>query len=98
MDFALLLARALEAYLVLGALFAVPFVIWGVARVDPVAKEGTLGFRLLLLPGCAALWPLLLARWVRGGGGPAHGPAPHGAHGDGAEHGGQRHPTPEARR
>ncbi len=78
MDVAIFLARALEAYVALGLVFAVPFVAWGVGRVDPAARQGTLGFRLLILPGCAALWPLLLVRWARRGGGPAHGPAPHG--------------------
>jgi hypothetical protein len=45
--------------------FAAAFVIRGVQRVDPAAKGAPLGFRLLILPGCAALWPLLLGRWMR---------------------------------
>ena len=31
--------------------------------------SGTWGFRLLILPGAAALWPLLLLRWLRAKGG-----------------------------
>jgi hypothetical protein len=53
------------AYVAAGALFAVAFAIWGVSRVDPVAREGTIGFRLIILPGTVALWPLLAARWMR---------------------------------
>jgi hypothetical protein len=53
------------AYAVAGLVFASAFVIWGVQRVDPAAKGAPLGFRLLILPGCAALWPLLLSRWMR---------------------------------
>lgn len=56
----------LSVYAALGVAFAIPFVIWGVKRIDPAAREGTWGFRLLILPGCAALWPLLLRRVVGG--------------------------------
>ena len=53
------------AYVAAGLVFAATFVTWGVQRVDPVAKGAPLGFRLLILPGSAALWPLLLMRWLR---------------------------------
>ena len=53
------------AYAAAGVLFAAAFVTWGVQRVDPAAKGAPLGFRLLIFPGCAALWPLLLGRWMR---------------------------------
>ena len=56
----------LGVYLSCGFLFAVAFVFFGAGRVDPHAKNGSWGFRLLILPGAAALWPLLLSRWVRG--------------------------------
>ncbi|MCP3981679.1 MAG: hypothetical protein GY716_20455 [bacterium] len=49
-------------YVAVGILFAVPFVIRGVHRIDPVARKGTWGFRLIVLPGVVALWPLLLRR------------------------------------
>ena len=52
-------------YAAVGLAFAVAFVIRGVQRVDPAAKGAPLGFRLLILPGSAALWPLLLRRWLR---------------------------------
>jgi hypothetical protein len=60
-----LVARALEAYALIGALFAPAFVWSGAARVDPLARTGTWGFRVLILPGAAALWPLLAVRWWR---------------------------------
>jgi hypothetical protein len=53
------------AYVTAGLVFAAAFVTWGVQRVDPAAKGAPLEFRLLILPGCAALWPLLLRRWMR---------------------------------
>ena len=46
-------------YLVLGLVFAIPFVLVGAGRIDPLARQGTWGFRVLILPGAAALWPLL---------------------------------------
>ena len=68
---AVIVVRALEAYAALGLVFAVPFVIAGAGRIDPAAAKGTPGFRLLILPGAAALWPYLLLRWVRGAPPPA---------------------------
>lgn len=53
-------------YLVCGLLFAVPFVWFGVKRIDPPAVHGSWGFRLLILPGAMAFWPLLLRRWMKG--------------------------------
>jgi hypothetical protein len=52
------------AYAVVGVLFAVPFVAFGAGRIDPAARSTPLGFRLLILPGAAALWPLMLRRWI----------------------------------
>ncbi|MCG8460186.1 MAG: hypothetical protein MI919_28210 [Holophagales bacterium] len=65
------------AYAAFGIVFALVFVWKGVGRIDPVAREGTWGFRLLILPGCAALWPLLLRRWVAGPGTPPDEDNPH---------------------
>ena len=58
---------ALGTYLGVGVLFAVPFAFVGAARIDPDAAGATLGFRLLILPGAVALWPVLLLRWREGG-------------------------------
>jgi len=48
-----------------GALFALVFVAAGLRRVDPAAEHAPWGFRIIILPGVAALWPLLLRRWIR---------------------------------
>lgn len=52
-------------YLGLGILFAVGFVVWGIERIDPATRGTTFGFRMLLVPGAAALWPLLAVYWRR---------------------------------
>ena len=52
-------------YLAVGLGFAVVFA-WRLAgRLDPSARDGTPGFRLLILPGAAILWPFLLTRLAR---------------------------------
>jgi hypothetical protein len=52
-------------YAAIGVIFAAVFVAVGIGRIDPVARTAPLGFRLIVLPGCAALWPLMLGRWRR---------------------------------
>lgn len=53
-------------YLALGVVFAVPFLVRGLRRIDPATAGGTLGFKLVILPGVVALWPLLARRWLSG--------------------------------
>ena len=53
------------AYLGLGLAFAVPFALRWAGRLDPAAQRGTWGFRLLIVPGAALLWPLLAVRLAR---------------------------------
>ena len=55
----------LTAYAAVGLVFAIAFVARGIEKLDPVAKETGFGFRLIVLPGVAALWPLLAKRWRR---------------------------------
>ena len=54
----------LTAYAAVGAAFAIAFVTKGVSQVDPAAKGASVSFRLIILPGVSALWPLLLFRWI----------------------------------
>ena len=60
------LVLLLLAYVGFGVVFAFPFVFYGANRIDPVALGSSWGFRLIILPGVVALWPLLLRRWVAG--------------------------------
>lgn len=65
MQVAEFIAGALAVYALAGAVFAAAFVLYGIHRVDPAAADAPAGFRLIVIPGAAALWPLLLRRWWR---------------------------------
>jgi membrane protein implicated in regulation of membrane protease activity len=80
---ATIVVLAAELYFGAGLLFAILFAWRGAAAVDAAAREGTLGFKLLILPASALLWPLLLRRWLRH----APPPAEHNAHRDAAREG-----------
>ena len=60
------IVRITLLYAALGALFALPFVFTGVNRIDPGARTANWRFRLLIVPGVVAFWPLLLRRWFLG--------------------------------
>jgi hypothetical protein len=57
---------ALTAYAAIGFMFALVFVMVGVQRLDSEARGSGIGFRVLILPGVAAFWPLFLYRWTTG--------------------------------
>lgn len=60
------------AYLGVGVLFALLFEAFGLGATDPAARGAGWGFRVLIFPALAALWPIMAARWVGaafGGGG-----------------------------
>jgi hypothetical protein len=54
-------------YAIAGAVTALAFVTFGIARVLPAGMPVTLGARVLLMPGAALLWPYVLLRWVKAG-------------------------------
>ncbi len=55
----------LGTYSALGLIFALVFVWNGVQRLDVEAEGSGIGFRLLIQPGVAAFWPMLLRRWIQ---------------------------------
>ena len=60
-----LFVGSLTLYGVVGFVFAIAFLARGFSRIDTQAAGAGLGFRLMILPGVTALWPLLLKRWIR---------------------------------
>jgi len=64
-------------YLSIGLLFAIPFVFFGAGRIDPTARKATAGYKLIIIPGTMALWPLLAFRWLKGVSEPPEEKNPH---------------------
>lgn len=60
-----LLVQTVAIYVGLGAAFAAVFLWRWVGRLDSAAEHGTWGFRVLVFPGVAALWPLFVVRLIR---------------------------------
>ncbi len=68
-------------YAAVGVVFAEYFVARGAKRLDPAARDSHLVFYLFILPGAAALWPVLMRKLaaarkdarVRGEGKEGHG-------------------------
>lgn len=71
------LVWATIAYAAVGFVFACVFVIFVVDNYDSSAKDAPKGFRILILPGVAALWPVFAVRLLRKN--PSH-PTEHSPH------------------
>ena len=52
-------------YAAFGFIFAIPFVLYWSGLIDSAAKSGSWGFRLAILPGAVALWPLMALKTIR---------------------------------
>jgi hypothetical protein len=55
----------LALYAVAGIAVAAAFVAFGVTRVLPEPVPVSVGARILLFPGAAALWPYVVVRWLK---------------------------------
>ncbi len=56
---------ALVVYLVLGVLFAIPFLTKWMQTLDPGTRGASIGFKLTILPGVILLWIYLLIKWLK---------------------------------
>lgn len=52
-------------YALVGLVFALVFLPFGARRIDPAARGAAWGFYVLIFPGTAVLWPVVLAKWAR---------------------------------
>jgi hypothetical protein len=55
----------LALYAAAGIAVAAAFVAFGVTRVLPEPVPVSVGARILIFPGAAALWPCVLVRWLK---------------------------------
>lgn len=53
-------------YLVTGTFCGVVVSFFGIKHLDPAAKNGTIGFKLLIIPGLSVFWPFFMYRWMKG--------------------------------
>ena len=60
-----LLVQTITIYVGAGAVFAVLFLWRWVGQLDSAAEHGTWGFRVLVFPGVAALWPFFVVRLLQ---------------------------------
>ncbi|MFA8300319.1 MAG: hypothetical protein ACEPOV_09175 [Hyphomicrobiales bacterium] len=51
-------------YLILGIIFAIIFLLFGISKVDHGAKSSSVITRLFLFPGSVAFWIPMLIRWI----------------------------------
>jgi hypothetical protein len=56
---------ALLVYAAVGVAFAIWFVSLGVTRLDEQSRGSGVPFRLIIVPGVVALWPVLARRVLR---------------------------------
>jgi hypothetical protein len=61
---AALITYAALAYLGIGVAFAIAFALRGAQAIDSCAVGSHWGFRVLVIPGAAALWPIMLRKWI----------------------------------
>jgi hypothetical protein len=69
-DVAEVIAAMCELYALAGLMFAAAFLPRAVTRLDPRVAHAPTSLRLVILPGVAALWPLLAWRWISGASAP----------------------------
>jgi len=63
MPIASLIISVVAIYFSVGLVFAIAFAVRGVERVDSAARGSSIAFRVTILPGTVALWPVLLMKW-----------------------------------
>lgn len=61
-EMAMMIWTAIGLYLGVGLVFGLAFVFLGVQHIDHAAQGAGIWFRLMILPGVAALWPFALGR------------------------------------
>ncbi len=60
----MILLYLIGAYVIAGALFAVPFLSKWIYDVDEAVQGTTWTFKLAIFPGCVVLWPSLLKKYI----------------------------------
>ncbi len=54
----------LLVYLICGVVFTFFFLARGLQKVDEDVPGSSWGFRIIIIPGCIVLWPVLMRKWI----------------------------------
>jgi hypothetical protein len=54
----------ITVYVVAGIIFTIFFQIKGLSKIDEGVHGSTIGFRIIIIPGCIVFWPVLLRKWL----------------------------------
>ncbi len=60
----MIILYCIGAYLVLGFLFSLVFILKWIHMVDEASHETSWNFKLMILPGCIVFWPVLLKKYL----------------------------------
>lgn len=63
--FVMISVWAIQLYFLAGLIIGLLFIIWGIGKVDHVAQQSSIWFRLIVLPGSILLWPVVLLKWMK---------------------------------
>ena len=58
------IVAGLAIYFGVGAVVAILFLVFGVAKLDDSAKGAGIFFRPMIFLGCVSLWPFIVIRWL----------------------------------
>ena len=58
-------STALLIYVCCGIVFMIAFLFNGISKVDAATHGSKWGFKIIIIPGVIALWPLLLQKWIK---------------------------------
>lgn len=57
----------LAIYFLIGIIIAIPFAFLAAGKILDEPADMTIGARILIIPGAAIVWPIVLTRWLKGG-------------------------------
>ena len=57
--------NVIAVYLICGFVFSIAFLIKGISKIDKGVGGGTIGFKIIIIPGMIVFWPYLLKKWIR---------------------------------
>ena len=52
-------------YLLMGVVFVIPFLMKGLRKLDEGAHGGSIGFKIIIIPGVIVFWPVLLSKLTK---------------------------------